>query len=54
LWNLYRHESGPGSKKTSLLFGLFQYQSVGKGANWRVCWIPFGKKTENLKDAARP
>jgi hypothetical protein len=54
LWNLYRHESGPGSKKTSLLFGLFQYQSGGKGANWRVCWIPFGKKTENLKDAARP
>ena len=45
LWNLYRHESGPGSKKYSLLFGLFQYQSGDKGANWRVCGIPFGKKT---------
>jgi hypothetical protein len=44
LWNLYRHESGPRSKKFSLLFGLFQYQSDGKGANWRVCYIPFGKK----------
>jgi hypothetical protein len=45
LWNLYRHESGPGSKKYSLLFGLFQYQSGKKGANWRVCGIPFGKRT---------
>jgi hypothetical protein len=54
LWNLYRHESGPRSKKYSLLFGLFQYQSGDKGANWRVCYIPFGKKTGNLKDAARP
>ena len=46
LWNLYRHESGPGSKKYSLLFGLFQYQSGGNGAHWRVCYIPFGKKPE--------
>jgi len=46
LWNLYRHESGPGTKKYSLLFGLFQYQSGGKGAHWRVCCIPFGKKPE--------
>jgi hypothetical protein len=54
LWNLYRHESGPRSKKYSLLFGLFQYQSGNKGANWRVCYIPFGKKTGDVKDAARP
>ncbi len=27
LWNLYRHESAAQSKKVSLLFGLFQYQS---------------------------
>ncbi len=47
LWNLYRRESGPRSKKVSLLFGLFQYQSGDKGANWRVCYIPFGKKTGN-------
>ena len=44
LWNLYRRESGPRSKKISLLFGLFQYQSDNKGANWRVCSIPIGKK----------
>ena len=47
LWNLYRRESGPRSKKYSLLFGLFQYQSDNKGANWRVCYIPFGKKRGN-------
>jgi len=47
LWNLYRHESGPGTKKYSLLFGLFQYQSGNKGAHWRVCYIPFGKKPED-------
>ncbi len=47
LWNLYRHESGPESKKYSLLFGLIQYQTGGKGAPWRVCYIPFGKKPGN-------
>jgi hypothetical protein len=26
LWNLYRHDTAPGDKKVSLLFGLFQYQ----------------------------
>ena len=47
LWNLYRRESAPGTKKVSLLFGLFQYQSGDKGAHWRVCYIPFGKKPGN-------
>jgi hypothetical protein len=47
LWNLYRHESGPGTKKYSLLFGLIQYQKGGKGAPWRVCYIPIGKKQGN-------
>lgn len=54
LWNLYRRESGPHSKKYSLLFGLFQYQSGNEGANWRVCCIPFGKKAGNLNHPARP
>jgi hypothetical protein len=54
LWNLYRHESGPDSRKCSLLFGLFQYQSGGKGANWRVCWIPIGKEKKDRKEPAQP
>ncbi|MGA3180330.1 MAG: hypothetical protein ABSF38_08320 [Verrucomicrobiota bacterium] len=45
LWNLYRRETGPASKKYSLLFGLFQYQSNAQVASWRVCYIPIGKKT---------
>jgi hypothetical protein len=44
LWNLYRHETTPTSKKLSLLFGLFQYQSTAQGTTWRVCYVPFGKK----------
>ncbi len=43
LWNLYRREAAPQSKKISLLFGLFQYQSSPAGKRWRVCYIPFGK-----------
>ncbi|MGO8699818.1 MAG: hypothetical protein ACLQVY_19120 [Limisphaerales bacterium] len=44
LWNLYRHEETPHSKKTSLFFGLFQYQSTPDGGSWRVCYINIGKK----------
>ena len=29
LWNFYRRDTTPASKKCSLLFGLFQYQSNG-------------------------
>jgi hypothetical protein len=50
LWNLYRHETAPNTKKISLLFGLFQYQSTLTGKHWRVCYIPFG----NHKDKAPP
>jgi len=31
------------SKKCSLLFGLFQYQSGPDGRRWRVFYVPFGK-----------
>ena len=34
---------GP-SKKTSLLFGLYQYQSTPDGRQWRVCYLNVGKK----------
>jgi hypothetical protein len=44
LWNLYRHESAGNSKKTSLLFGLFQYQSTPDGCRWRVACLNVGKK----------
>ncbi len=45
VWNLYRREETPRSKKCSLLFGVFQYQSGAEGRRWRVCHVTVGKKT---------
>jgi hypothetical protein len=45
LWNLYRHESVGQSKKASLLFGLFQYQSTPDGGRWRMARLNAGGKT---------
>ena len=43
LWNFYRHERNGGVQKSSLCFGLFQYESGVKGWRWKLCYIPFGK-----------
>ena len=43
LWNLYRREKTPASKKCSLLFGLFQYQSDAKAKRLRLFYIPLTK-----------
>lgn len=45
LWNLYRRDKTPESRKCSLLFGLFQYQSGADGNRMRVFYIPFGKSS---------
>jgi hypothetical protein len=53
LWNLYRHESAPTSRKCSLLFGLFQYQSDTETKKLRLFYIPVFKthpKTGRLAD----
>jgi hypothetical protein len=39
-WNLYRRETKPDSKKCSLLFGLFQYQSSSVGKQMRLFYVP--------------
>jgi hypothetical protein len=44
LWNLYRRERDGQSKKASLLFGLFQYQSTLDGGRWRICHLNLGGK----------
>jgi hypothetical protein len=44
LWNLCRQETVGESKKLSLFFGLFQYQSSRNGAKLTVCFIPVEKK----------
>jgi hypothetical protein len=43
LWNLYRHDSSPAARKTSLLFGLYQYQADSQGKRVRLFYIPLGK-----------
>jgi len=53
LWNLYRHESGPRSKKVSLLFGLFQYQSSGAGKRMRLFYIPLSREQTPAHDGAK-
>jgi hypothetical protein len=40
LWNLYRRDTTPDSRKCSLLFGLFQYQSGSNGKRLRLLYIP--------------
>lgn len=52
LWNLYRHESRPGSKKCSLLFGLVQYHSTPDGGRWRFLYL-IGKKDGPKPSASR-
>ncbi len=42
-WNLYRYNATPASKKCSLLFGLFQYQSGSDGKRLRLLYIPVFK-----------
>jgi hypothetical protein len=43
LWNLYRCDTTPTSKKCSLLFGLIQYQVDGANKKWRLFYIPVSK-----------
>jgi hypothetical protein len=47
LWNLYRRETSPTSKKCSLLFGLFQYQSDAKARHWRLFYLPLTKSQKD-------
>ncbi|NOS68692.1 MAG: hypothetical protein HOP33_02015 [Verrucomicrobia bacterium] len=42
LWNLYRGERTPTTKKGSLLFGLFQYSSAPEARQMRLFFIPIG------------
>ena len=40
LWDLYRRQSTPETKKLSFLFGLFKYESSPEGKHCRVLFIP--------------
>lgn len=47
LWNVYRSETTPTTKKSSLLFGLFQYQSDSDTKRWRLFYIPMNAKKDS-------
>ncbi|MFO1512481.1 MAG: hypothetical protein U1F83_06130 [Verrucomicrobiota bacterium] len=49
LWNLYRHETSPTTRKGSLLFGLFQYESNAETKRWRLFYLPL-KKSQTSSD----
>ena len=54
LWNLYRRQTTSDSKKCSLLFGLFQYQSGTEGKRVRLFYIPvMGTKSTPVKAEAK-
>ena len=44
LWNLYRRDETPETKRCSLLFGLVQYQTGAPGPRWRIAYLPLGPK----------
>lgn len=54
LWNLYRRDTTPTSKKCSLLFGLFQYQSSSEGRQMRWFNLPVMKSAAKSKAADEP
>jgi hypothetical protein len=43
LWNLYRHETTPDTKKSSFFFGLFQSRSTPEGKQIKLFYIPLSK-----------
>lgn len=44
LWNLWRRDTTADSRKGSLLFGMFQYESGPDGKRGRVFYVPVGKR----------
>ncbi len=54
LWNLYRRDTAPSSKKVSLLFGLFQYESSPAGRQTKLFYIPVSKSRAGEKFAPLP
>ena len=52
LWNLYRRDTTPETRKCSLLFGIFQYQSGSEGRRLRVFYMPVLKNRK--PSTARP
>ncbi len=52
LWNLYRHERSADTRKCSILFGLFQYQSAPEGRRVRLFYLPLTRAPKAAADGA--
>ncbi|MFO1487390.1 MAG: hypothetical protein U1F65_02830 [Verrucomicrobiota bacterium] len=53
LWNFYRRSTTPLTKKVSLFFGLFQYQSSPTGTETRWFYLPAASARNNPAADAR-
>ncbi len=47
LWNLYRHDSTPGSSEWSACFGLVQHRKNAQGTQWRLFHVPLGQRRQS-------
>jgi hypothetical protein len=54
LWNLYRHDSAPELKRTSLFFGLFQHRRTPQQDVLRIFFIPIKSKRPPADQPAAP
>jgi hypothetical protein len=54
LWNLYRNDRTPQTRKCSLLFGLFRYQTGPDGKQLRLFYLPVVKTRKPAGPAAGP
>lgn len=56
LWNLYRHDTRPNERRTSVFFGCYQFHEDTKGKVVKLFYIPITKTTSGkaTKTAAAP
>lgn len=54
MWNLYRNETTPNTRKISLLFGLFQYESTPGGRRSRWFYLPASRASRPSETRTTP
>ncbi|MGH7973321.1 MAG: hypothetical protein ACREIC_31770, partial [Limisphaerales bacterium] len=54
LWNLYRREAAPGSRRVSAFFGLFQYHADPTGKRLRLFYVPLWERKQSARSWRSP
>jgi hypothetical protein len=54
LWNLYRHDVRPGSRKLSVFFGAYQSEQTASLTTRKLLFIPLGKKPAHAAAPSNP